>query len=616
MKSLRHCICILALLCLASVSHAQKLLQQRVSIQAKDMPLRQFLKEVGKAAHCQFSYNTNILPEDSLINARFQDKTVRQILDAIFGNTVEYKEKDKYIILQRYTESGSWYISGYVSDRTSGERLRGVSVYQPQLLVSTLTNDEGFFRLRMRERAEGLPLSISKMSYRDTTLLINPGLNEVDIAIAPEDYVLDTFVFNQKDKIKSTWYGRLFFSSKQEIQSLNLRKFFVEQPFQLSVIPGLGTHGKMSPQVGNEFSFNLFGGYNAYVDGVEVGGMFNIIKKDMRYAQVAGLFNIVGGKVTGAQVAGLYNQNFDSVTGAQVAGIASITEGLVSGSQVSGLVGFAGGGVSGAQISGIAGVAEQSDDGAQVSGVLSITEEKVDGVQVGGVLAVAGDSVIGTQVAGVANVAGGRVDGAQIAGIANLTGKGIRGVQIAGVINVATKVRGSQIGLINICDSISGCTIGLINIVAHGYHKLSVSTNEVFPLNASLKLGTQRFYSILGGGISLDPKSKAYGFGVGFGADWSLGRKFYLNPELTVQNIYQGDWEQINLLHRAQLSLHYKPLPYLSVFAGPAYYVYYNEQTTRTTDYRFIDPKKDFNASNLGGDVWGWVGWQFGINIF
>jgi hypothetical protein len=36
---------------------------------------------------------------------------------------------------------------------------------------------------------------------------------------------------------------------------------------------------------------NVIGGYTAGVDGLEMGGVFNINQKDVRYFQMAGVFN-------------------------------------------------------------------------------------------------------------------------------------------------------------------------------------------------------------------------------------------------------------------------------------------------------------------------------------
>jgi hypothetical protein len=73
----------------------------------------------------------------------------------------------------------------------------------------------------------------------------------------------------------------------------------------------------MSGQVINNFSLNIFGGYSGGVDGMELGGLFNIDKKDAQYFQAAGLFNMVGGNTNGVQLAGISNTVLKSVQGVQ-----------------------------------------------------------------------------------------------------------------------------------------------------------------------------------------------------------------------------------------------------------------------------------------------------------
>src|SRR5699024_5124748 len=126
-------------------------------------------------------------------------------------------------------------------------------------------------------------------------------------------------------------------SSRQKIRDINLRRFFIKQPFQYALWPGLGTHGKLSAQVMNKYSFNILGGYTAGVNWFELGGLFNIDKKDVQYVQLAGLFNAVGGNTTGLQGAGVYNQVEQKVTGIQMAGILNKSQQL-KGFQLAGLV--------------------------------------------------------------------------------------------------------------------------------------------------------------------------------------------------------------------------------------------------------------------------------------
>jgi hypothetical protein len=149
--------------------------------------------------------------------------------------------------------------------------------------------------------------------YRqELTITMAPVEKETSVIISPEDYLVSDSIkektpetiaaipsFPDSAGVERTGMGKFLLSAKQKMQSINLRKFFTTRPFQLSLVPGISTQGKMSGQVVNNFSFNLLGGYTGGTNGLEVGGLFNIDKKDVKYLQAAGLFNIAGGKTKG-----------------------------------------------------------------------------------------------------------------------------------------------------------------------------------------------------------------------------------------------------------------------------------------------------------------------------
>src|SRR5690606_6981104 len=89
-----------------------------------------------------------------------------------------------------------------------------------------------------------------------------------------------------------------------------------------------------------------------------------------------------------------------------------------------------------------------------------------------------------------------KMKGAQFAGLVNMARKELRGTQFS-VFNYAPEMHGTQIGLINFADTSSGVSFGLINWVNKGYHKLSLSSNEIFNYQAGIKTGNARLYSIL-----------------------------------------------------------------------------------------------------------------------
>jgi hypothetical protein len=82
---------------------------------------------------------------------------------------------------------------------------------------------------------------------------------------------------------------------------------YAQRPVQLSFIPGWSTNGPRNAQDKNNFSINLIGGSAAGLDGVELGGVFNIDKKNVKGAQLAGIYNQAN-RVQGIQAAGVLNK--------------------------------------------------------------------------------------------------------------------------------------------------------------------------------------------------------------------------------------------------------------------------------------------------------------------
>jgi hypothetical protein len=603
-------ISIVFLVLVCHVSLAQTILNKNLTINVSHQRLDDVLEIISNKGSFYFSYNSSIIKKDSLVSLSATDRTVKYILDQLFTTGYEYKESGNYLIIRRApikitlvtskaaTENKFFVVSGYVLDNETGYMLPDASIYEKTLLASALTNQNGFFKVRLKNNAKTAALTVSKEFYEDTTVTIEPKFDQqISIAIMPvstndritivrpEDYFLPdslkitvesdqavttyTYVRVDSGTVEKTGMGKFLLSSKQRVQTLNLKKFFTERPFQLSLTPGLSTHGSMSPQVINNLSLNIFGGYSGGVDGVELGGLFNIDKKDVKYLQAAGLFNVVGGSVKGVQLAGINNTVLDSVNGFQAAGINNHVV------------------------------------------------NKFSGFQVAGVYNHVADSVKGFQAAGVGNFAMGKVSGTQIAGVANFANRGIRGTQIAGVVNYAKKLNGVQIGLINIADSSDGYSIGLLNFVVHGYHKLSISTDEVVNTNASLKTGTSKLYSILHAGINWGKTDeKVYAFGYGLGTEIKLNRTFSINPELASQYLYLGSWDYLNLLNKFRLNVDIKLGKYVSIFGGPVFNVYYSDQLVEIPGYKAPVPPSGYNSFSFSNDVKGWIGWNAGINFF
>lgn len=567
-------------------------LYKKVSMNIKQEKVSDVLNRISKAGDFYFAYNGQLFQQDSLVNLNVKNVPVRDVLDQMFQGKVDYKENSEYIILryavnhltiepENITSAENLYlISGYVVDTQTGRKIKQASVYEKRLLQSTLTDDNGFFRLRFKGDHQEVILNASKENYRDTALIFL-----ADITVKPESY-------NDPDKEKGTVFAntlenlgisRFFISSKQRIQNLNLPNFFATTPYQTSLTPGLSSHGMMSPNVINTLSLNILGGYTAGVNGVEVAGLFNLTKGNVKKLQVAGVFNTVGGSVDGIQVAGVLNDVRTDFKGSQVAGVFNHVKQNMTGVQVAGL----------------ANVVSHNMRGVQVAGLGNINSRKTDGVQ----------------VAGIGNIASRGSRGIQLAGIGNISSRNSTGLQIAGIFNYAEKNNGFQLGLINISGSSDGVSLGLINLVANGYHKLSFSTNELVNANLALKTGNAKLYNILLAGKNYSDTARIETFGLGFGHDFTFNRTFSASAELTAQYLYLGDWHQKNILTKFQTNLQIQLFNGFTIFGGPSYSYYNSDAPTGLVRKNYKQDIVPTKHHNFSGNNKGWYGWSVGITL-
>ncbi|WP_438871761.1 STN and carboxypeptidase regulatory-like domain-containing protein [Pedobacter panaciterrae] len=576
----------------SSVTNYLRNLDRRVNLDIKQQPISEVLNKMSKAGDFYFSYTGSLFKQDSIVNLKVKDMQVRDILDRLFNGKVDYKETGQYIILryaanhltiepENITSADKLYIiSGYVIDTETGKKIKQASVYEKRLLQSTLTDNEGYFRLRFKGEHTDVTLTASKDTYRDTSLVFL-----ADITVKPEGYKEEDSEQGSEffNSIENSGISRFFISSKQRMQSLNIPDFFANTPFQASLTPGLSTHGIMSSQVINKVSLNILGGYTAGTDGVEVAGVFNITKGNVKKLQVAGVFNGVGGSVDGVQVAGVLNDVRTSVKGVQVAGLLNHVK--------------------------------DKAEGFQIAGLANVVSKDAKGMQVAGLINVVSQDTKGFQIAGLGNLASKNLNGMQIAGLGNITSQRMKGTQIAGLFNYAKEMDGFQIGIVNISGKSDGYSLGLINFVKNGYHKLSFSTNETINANVSFKMGNAKLYNIILAGKNFADSANIETAGLGFGHDFIFSNRFSVAAEITSQYLYLGNWDYSNFLHRFQTNLQIQLVKGITVFGGPVYSIYSTEAPEGSSGKGYKQNIAPAKHDYISKRAKGWIGWNVGITI-
>jgi hypothetical protein len=331
--------------------HAEvPLLERVISITLEGERMDVALRKISQQGNFTFSYNPTVIDASRIVNASFNGTTVREVLDELFKGTVQYKTRGTYVILTKGQASNSQTYSGYVVDEKTGERLKNVSVYDPVSLSSAVTDAYGYFQIKVDKPPEELMLAVKKKNYSDTIVAVQPGRTKLlKIPISINEDKIETLADSVAEKVKRFWETKVLPLNSTNIENITDT---IYRKTQVSFFPYMGTNHRLSGNVINDYSFNVFGGYSRGVRKLELGGLFNIDRDDVSGFQFAGAFNAVGGKVSAVQLAGLANLNLDSVKGVQFAGIINLNWNSSQKFSTAGVVNVTNGNSTGGQVAG------------------------------------------------------------------------------------------------------------------------------------------------------------------------------------------------------------------------------------------------------------------------
>jgi len=607
------------LLIFCSLVKAQSTLSRNISLNIERQKLSAVLAAIEEKGGFRFSYNSNILPVDSLVSIHENNLNIAEALDKLLSHRFEYRQSGNFVII-RYAplelvllvnESVGnpelYTISGQVVDKRTNKPIQDASIYEKNLLVSEISDGNGYFSMRLKNITQPISLTVSKENYKST---ITHFLAEVNISNKKESPA-ERFISENLDDVENTWLGNALITAQQKIQSINIGGFISKAPFQFSLIPKLNSHGSLSGQVVNKFSLNVIGAYSAGVDGAEIGFGFNIDKSDVQYFQFAGGFNLVGGNVRGIQIAGFFNHVNGSVNAMQVALAHNHVSKDFEGLQIGGIYNNVKNNLKGAQFSAGLNTIGGTLKGWQ-TGAFNLVGQDTKGVQIGVGGNIVSGRTSGIQIGGIANI-NKESSGINLAALTNFTGKTASGLQI-GAINYANNLKGVQLGILNVSNRNDGYSIGLINIALKGYHKFSFGTNESTNYNVAYKGGSKRLYNMLMFGTNKKSADKIYTGGLGFGKEMKLFRSVSLNPEISSLYVYQGSWDYLNLLNKIELPVNIRLNKWLAIQGGPSVNVYYTRQNTKIGEFGLLQEKhRDFTFKD--SRYTGWIGWNVGIVI-
>lgn len=255
----------------------------------------------------------------------------------------------------------------------------------------------------------------------------------------------------------------------------------------------------------------------------------------------------------------------EDVNGLQFAAVAAVAGRDLRGFQLTPGVAWAGGSATGIQAGALATVSRGELKALQLSAGANVAERGGWGVQAGGVNLSRG-TFRGLQLAPTLNLSKETL-GAQLGGV-NVSGD-VAGLQL-GLVNVGRHVRGVQLGLVNISDEHDGVPLGLVNLVTHGRHQVELFTTDRLDTGIGLRFGARHASTLLA--VSFDPRDPSrWGAAAGLGLSAGSG-SFWVDFDALAwsrqpDRLVAGG-TRVGATTRALAT--YKPLDWLSIFAGPA----------------------------------------------
>lgn len=319
--------------------------------------------------------------------------------------------------------------------------------------------------------------------------------------------------------------------------------------FQATFISPIGTNGKQSPNISNDYSFNMILGMNGGVKKMEIGGVGNVNK----------------GEVTGFQMAGFANITTDETNGFTLSGACNILSKNAHGFQLAGACNIIGENSKGVLISGAANITKQSASGFQLAPV-NLVGENCWGVQLG-----------------VFNRA-----------------KAVKGLQI-GIVNIAdTTGNGTPFGIFNIVK-------GGYYALEMSYNQ-SIQANLSYKMGVEHLYTIFTF----GFDKYKDKDLFSYGLGLGSLIALGNKHKLAIEATAN-QLVYDNSWDDFNLLNRLNTNFHFHVSPKFSLFAGPDFNVYITDKKIGAKYGTINRPNTIYDHTSSKNKLFMWIGFNAGV---
>ena len=222
---LRRTAWLWAFLCLTSVSMDVSAQAKRITYEAKDLPVNELLRALGKEYGKEFFFSDVQVDMTRRVSVSLREATLDEALRAVFpGKIVRYEEQEDYVMILEVRDSVQTKevelieVSGRVVDEKK-QPLPGVTIIVENTSVGVASDIDGAFELNVA-RCDSLKLIFSFVGMK-TKEIVWRGQNPLHVIMEMDmEEVDEVIVTGYFDKSKQSFSGAVTQVKREE-----LRKF-------------------------------------------------------------------------------------------------------------------------------------------------------------------------------------------------------------------------------------------------------------------------------------------------------------------------------------------------------------------------------------------------------
>ena len=181
----------------ANILSAQTLLEKKIDFKVEQLNISEALLQLSKLSDIPISFGGKLFDKNKSITLDLHQTSFKKILQACLRKTnVGFKTKNNRIYLYSIPPP-QHYISGYIEDARSGERLIAANIWKAQSQQGCSSNDYGFYSLKLAQGLQTIQISYlgyqtieQKINLRKDTVIkfsLKPSYTLQEVIVTPEN---------------------------------------------------------------------------------------------------------------------------------------------------------------------------------------------------------------------------------------------------------------------------------------------------------------------------------------------------------------------------------------------------------------------------------------------